>query len=253
MTEPEPRPGRPFSTDPPSDPPSDPTRHAWGLGHALGGFVVANLLAAVAVSAVIGSSGDGPDRTLIGTLAGLSGLWLGFVGAAVLASQQRGTGSVRGDYGLWFRPVDIPLGLLVGVASQQWLVPLIYAPLQLLDPDVLDRVGEAAEETLGVAEGPGFALLALAIIVGVPLVEELFFRGLLQASLVGRVGPTAGVTIGAVAFGLAHFQALQTPALVAFGAILGVLTLRTGRLGAAIVAHAAFDAAAVASYYLSRQ
>lgn len=247
----EPEPGRDRATS--IDPRPDPTRHAWGLSHALGGFVVANLLAAVAVSAVIGSSGDGTERTLLGTLAGLCGLWLGFVGAAVLASHQRGTGSIRSDYGLRIRAIDVPLGAAVGVACQQWLVPLIYAPLRLLDPDVLDRVGEAAEETLSVADGPGFALLALAIVVGVPLVEELFFRGLLQASLVGRLGPAVGTILGSAAFGLAHFQALQTPALVAFGAILGVLTLRTGRLGAAIVAHAAFDAAAVLSYYLSHR
>jgi membrane protease YdiL (CAAX protease family) len=243
-------------TSPTGDEPEDATSHSWGIGHALAGFVVANLLAAVAVGAVIagsGASGDGTERSLAGTLAGLGGLWLGFVGAAVVASRQRGTGSVLVDFGLWFRPIDIPVGIIVGLACQQWLVWLIYQPLRLLDPNVLNRVDDAAEQTLGVARGPGFAVLAVAIVVGVPVVEELFFRGLLQAGLVGRLGRTGGVAFASLAFGLAHFQALQTPALVAFGAVLGVLTLRTGRLGAAVVAHAAFDGAAVLGYYLTHR
>jgi membrane protease YdiL (CAAX protease family) len=52
-------------------------------------------------------------------------------------------------------------------------------------------------------------------------------------------------------FGVTHFQLLQFPALVAFGAVLGFLALRTGRLGPSIVAHMAFNAVTVTALVLT--
>ena len=89
------------------------------------------------------------------------------------------------------------------------------------------------------------AILFLFLAVGAPLVEELFFRGLLQRSLARRFGPVVAVGGSAVAFGLAHFEALQLAALILFGLVLGLLADRTGRLGPGIVAHATFNAATV--------
>ena len=42
-----------------------------------------------------------------------------------------------------------------------------------------------------------------------------------------------------------HFQLQQFPALFAFGLVLGVLAHRTGRLGANIATHMAFNATTV--------
>jgi membrane protease YdiL (CAAX protease family) len=42
-----------------------------------------------------------------------------------------------------------------------------------------------------------------------------------------------------------HLQALQFAGLFAFGVVLAVLALRTGRLAAPIVAHMAFNAVTV--------
>ena len=64
--------------------------------------------------------------------------------------------------------------------------------------------------------------------------------------------PAVAVATSSVAFGLAHFEALQLPALILFGLVLGVLAQRTGRLGPGIVAHATFNAVTVLSLTLSR-
>ncbi len=85
------------------------------------------------------------------------------------------------------------------------------------------------------------------LVVGAPIVEELFFRGLLLRSLLGRTPPPVAIVVSAVLFGLAHFEAVQFAGLAAFGVVLGVLAWRTGRLTPGIGAHAAFNAAAVIS------
>ena len=48
--------------------------------------------------------------------------------------------------------------------------------------------------------------------------------------------------ISSVAFGAAHIEPLQFPALFLFGLVAALLTTRTGRLGPSICAHIAFNA-----------
>ena len=56
----------------------------------------------------------------------------------------------------------------------------------------------------------------------------------------------------ALVFGLSHFELYQLPALVVFGVILGVLAVRTGRLGPGIWAHGVFNLVAVIAVAASR-
>ncbi len=51
-------------------------------------------------------------------------------------------------------------------------------------------------------------MLVLVAVVFAPLVEELFFRGLLLRSLQRRVGTGRAVALSSVLFGLAHPQPL---------------------------------------------
>ena len=88
--------------------------------------------------------------------------------------------------------------------------------------------------------------------IGAPVIEELFFRGLLFRSLRRRFGPWPAIVGSAVVFGLAHFELLQLPALIAFGLVLGFMAEKSGRLGPGIVAHAAFNAATVLSLTLAK-
>lgn len=222
----------------------------WGLGDAAAGLVAATLLSAVGLAVWVGVQGD--DRRTLGlVVAGLVGLWAGFVGAPVVAARRKGSGSVVADFGLRLRPVDLPIGIVVGAASQLVLVRLLYLPFKWLAPGFYERVGEEADEVLDVTAAGGRVFLVALLVLAVPLVEELFFRGLVQGALRKRLGrPAPAVAIGAVVFGVTHYEPVALLGLVAFGVVLGTLVVRAGRLGPALVAHAAFNAVAVADYLL---
>jgi membrane protease YdiL (CAAX protease family) len=129
--------------------------------------------------------------------------------------------------------------------AQAVVVPILYAPiLRLLDRSP-DDVAEEARELTDKATGLGIVLLVVIVVLIAPVVEEIFFRGLLLRSLERRFGPGWSLGVSSVLFGLAHFQWLQLPALVMFGLVAGVLVQRYGRLGPAIFAHIAFNAVTV--------
>lgn len=221
----------------------------WGLGHALVGYLVAYVLAVLAVGLYASATGmeEGDPRTLGLAIAGLVGLWIGLGGAVLVASRD-----LRSDFGLDLRWRDVPLGAAVGLASQLVLVRLLYLPFELRDDDFARRLEEPAKELTDLAQGPGFVLLALLVTIGAPLVEELFFRGLLQRSLRRRLSAPVAITLSSLAFGLAHYQPLQLLGLVAFGFVLGIMAERYGRLGPGIVAHVAFNLVTVVALAVAR-
>ena len=85
----------------------------------------------------------------------------------------------------------------------------------------------------------------LAVVIGAPIVEEVFFRGLALRAFEARMRPRIALVVSAVVFGFAHLQPLQFPALVAIGLVCGWLAQRDGRLGRAVWAHLGFNAVAV--------
>lgn len=220
----------------------------WGLGDAVGGYLGAFVLMNLAATMWYGVTRE-QDPSLASLVVTLAALWAGLVGTAVVASRLKGRGSLREDYGLRIEARDLVLGLVVGVASQL-LLTVLYLPFRLLAPD-LDP-SEEAERLLDPVKGPGLVLLTACLVVGAPLVEELFFRGLLQRALARRFGARWAVAGSALAFGLTHYQPVQLLGLVAFGVVLGLMAVRTGRLGPGVVAHAAFNATTVVILVLLR-
>jgi uncharacterized protein len=89
-------------------------------------------------------------------------------------------------------------------------------------------------------------LLVLVIAVGAPIVEEIFFRGLVQRSIAARYSDTVALVGSAVMFGLVHFQPLQFPGLLLFGLVAGYCAQRTRRLGMSMLAHMAFNGVSLA-------
>lgn len=216
----------------------------WGVGDAVAGFLIAQVAAIVVGAAILyalgytqqGSFDDAPLAHLF--LLQIP-LWLGYGLYPLWASRTKGNGA-RLDFGWRFRWLDVPLGLLAGVGTQVVLVPLIYVPIFLIWGE--RDVSEVARELTDRAVDPlDVVVLLLILVVGAPLIEELFFRGLLLRSLERRLGAGWALAISSVLFGAIHFQLLQFPALAAFGAVVGWLTLRSGRLGPAIWAHIGFN------------
>lgn len=232
---------------PASTPPDERPVPRWGLGE-----VALAALASMAIYLVLGgiimalAGVEGPDDTSLVVVALVQAtLWVGMVGSVLLLVRARG-GRIAEELGLRVRPIDVPLGLALGVACQLALVPVISAPwIRILGEDG-DKLREPACRLADKADDPvGVALFFLIAVIGAPIVEELFFRGFVQRAAVARLGRGLGLVTTAVIFGLVHFQLLQLPALVAFGLVLGLLAERTGRLGPSILAHMGFNATTV--------
>lgn len=225
----------------------------WGLGDAALGFLVALVSAAIGLELILAATGhtDAEDVP-IGVIALLQAtLWVGLLGAPIVAGRYRGNGVVR-DFGLRGRPIDLPVGLGLGLVCQFLLVPLVSYPwVRLLGRD-LDDVSTAARDLIDKATDPlGVALLVVIVVIGAPIIEELFFRGLVQRAVARRFGAGWAIAASSLLFGLAHFQTLQAPALVALGVVLGLLAHRNGRLGPGIATHMTFNAVTVVALLLA--
>jgi membrane protease YdiL (CAAX protease family) len=226
--------------DGPAPAPAPTGTPRWGLGDAALGWLIAVAAQTIAVSAYVAATGDDYDMLPLGAVALVQvPLWLGLGGMPVYAATVKGRGVVA-DFGLRFRAIDAPVGFAIGVVTQAVLVPLLYVPILWFLDDA--DVAEQARSLTDRAHGPGVVLLVLIVVVGAPIVEELFYRGLLLRALERRLRAPIAVVVSAVLFGAAHFQLLQLPALVMFGVILAVIAQRTGRLGPCIWAHAGFNA-----------
>ncbi|MFV0316660.1 MAG: lysostaphin resistance A-like protein [Microthrixaceae bacterium] len=230
-----------------------PERPWWGLGDVGAGLLLAQVLATVvAVFAYSAAGWEAADEVPLWATALLQvPLWAGYAGVTVWASNTKGLGLVE-DFGFAGRTLDAPLGLLAGIVCQLVLLPLLYWPLLPLFGRTSDELSEPAEALAGRAEGTvGWILLTLIVVVGAPVVEELFYRGLFLRSLTKFGLPTWGaVLVSAAVFGGIHFQLLQLPGLFVFGVVLAVLTVHFGRLGPAIWAHVGFNGTTVVSLYL---
>ena len=233
----------------PSSPqePRGPEGARWGLGDAVLGLLVGFWAANLTVglwSALAGST----DRSLGAMAAGWIGLWTGLVGVPLLTTRRKGTGSLAADFGLRARPSD-GAGLAVGVLCQLLALPALYFLIQRLTGDL--DVSRPARQLAEDFDGAAFVVVGLMATFAAPVVEELFYRGLLLRAAARRFGPRWAVLGSSVVFGMSHFQLVQFPGLFVFGVALAVLALRTGRLGASIAAHVAFNAVAVIGLVLA--
>jgi membrane protease YdiL (CAAX protease family) len=227
---------------------------------ALVGFVVGYFLSVIAVAVVsplVGYHGRPGEAIPLSVLAAsVIGLWSGLVLAAVKVSRDLGSGNVVRDFGwrvgAWW---DLPVGAAIGLACQYGLVRLVYLPFETFDHTLARRISQPAQhETSGVHTVPQLAVALLLLAVGAPLVEELFFRGLLFRSLRctfsqgrPRLAVPLAVVISSLLFSLAHFEAVQFLGLACVGAVFAVMAWRWDRLGPSVAAHAAFNLSAVLS------
>ncbi len=170
-------------------------------------------------------------------------LWIGMMIGALAISRGWGTASLRRDYGFQFARTDL-VGLPIGVALQLIMVPFVFLVMRHLGIDTKNQT-DPAKQLTDKARGIGVVILVVLVVVGAPLVEELFFRGLLLRSIQARYSDTLALVGSALAFAAAHFQLLQFPALAIFGLVVGYAAQRTRRIGLGIFIHAGFNATTV--------
>src|SRR5207248_6979391 len=122
-------------------------------------------------------------------------------GGCWIASMQWGSGDALGDLGFRFEAIDPVGGFLASIVARIGAV-VVLLPLFLIDRRL---VGSNAMTPQRVHDGTvGIVVLLLCGVVGAPIIEELFFRGLLMRSLRPLLGGAGSVIGQAVLFGLAH-------------------------------------------------
>jgi membrane protease YdiL (CAAX protease family) len=217
------------------------------MGIALASFAVGAgfSYAVLALLRVEGKPGGVAAELVVSEIA----LWAALVTACVYVSWHRGVHSVVRDFGLRIRPIDIGLGLAGSIAARS------TASVAVLPVTAFHPYFRAPDESVfnKFLQGPGdWAILALVTCVGAPVVEELFFRGLVQTRLVGRLGPVLGIASTSLLFGAAHLIGWVGPLTLVYalavaggGVALGTIRHLTGRLGTSMVAHGLFNAQAL--------
>lgn len=233
----------------------------WGLGDVWWGVLAyfGSSLVGVAGLALIDGLGygdiDADSAAVIAAFVTLSAI--ATVGVIWLATRRKGLDDLGSDFGLTMRLWDPLIGLGLGVAG------MIVAGIASYG---IDEAFGADEPTSNVPVDDltsfrDFAIFFVAVAIVTPLVEELFFRGLLYRSLLKRRRSAArSIFFTTIIFVIPHLPAVDSwPEVVSLFASIGVLGLTfnlachwTGnRLAAPIVAHFAVNGLATIALFAS--
>ncbi|RMH73594.1 MAG: CPBP family intramembrane metalloprotease [Actinomyces sp.] len=238
-------------------------RLAWSVAGLVAGVVASGVVGAAVLAAggydvaELGARGaavgDAAMRVALGHLdvrrPGLAvlavlqiPLWAGLL-APVWWGRRRGLDARR--HLAWSaRRGDILWGTASGVVLQLLVVPAVYVPIFWAFGEL--DVEAPARSLVGRVDGPvDVVALVIITVVGAPLVEEVFFRGLLHGALRDGVGVPAAVVVSSLVFAASHFQLVQLPALVVVGLAHAGWREGTGRLAPAVWSHVAFNTVTV--------
>ncbi|MCR9143906.1 MAG: CPBP family intramembrane metalloprotease [bacterium] len=144
-------------------------------------------------------------------------------------------------------------GLLVGALSGVMLFAAIAGMHQVLVYLKLQPTPQRGALSAALDAGPLIVLYHLIFTAAITaILEEVFFRGSLQAFLESRdLPPAIAIAFPALLFGMVHPVGVW-PALLGVGLAFGFLFWRYG-LGSAILAHAVYNALLLLSRFLFQE
>ncbi|MDH4170366.1 MAG: CPBP family intramembrane metalloprotease [Acidimicrobiia bacterium] len=164
--------------------------------------------------------------------------WVLWVGA------RKGNGVIR-DFGLRFRWVDIAIGLGAAISALVVGNVVITFLSNLANTDAVDNTGfiDASDQGLWIIP------IVLMVVVGAPLSEELFFRGLVFRAAERRWSTGVSIALTTVAFSLVHVSTDVSAAenlllllgIAIYGFALTAVVAQFRRLGPAIIGHMAIN------------
>ncbi len=219
----------------------------WGVGAAVACFFGAQILAGVWLGVMVAALfSDGlpalADRPLWALPVLSVGLWAGYLLGPGLINRLTRSGPMV-DFDLRVDRNQFLVAAGLGIVVQLVILPALY---WLIGFFVADDPGDTARALVDRADDPlGVGLLVLSVVIMAPLAEEWFYRGMLLSALARRMGPVAAAVASSVVFAVIHLEPILFPGLFVFALVLAWLTIRTGRVGVAIVAHLAFNATTV--------
>lgn len=187
---------------------------------------------------------DAQETNVIAAIANL--LWYGLVVFVVLSWVRRKGGT----------PLDLGLRWPTGIGRDTWgrivaiaivtfiamyLVTAAYTliALELFDLDFLEPDEQVPDEFFD--QKIALAVLGLAVVIGAPFTEELFFRGFLFGGVRTYIAVPLAALITGVLFSLLHFNVGLIIPFTLIGAILALSYQRSGNLLTSIGAHFFFN------------
>jgi len=136
-----------------------------------------------------------------------------------------------------FRLVDVYLGLMIGVVARAvGVIVQFFVTGQLPSSSLI----------IGGVTGVYVLTSVIAPVVLAPLIEEPFFRGLLQGSLDRVTPPWVSLVVTSVLFALVHTIASGCSVtlivtLLVYALLAGYVVQQTKRLAPALIGHAVFN------------
>ncbi len=183
--------------------------------------------------------------------------WTPLIVGVYLAGVYAGENSLKRDTGFTMRPIDLGIGLLLGIVLRFTVEGI--APTH--QPTGQMSLGEGTVYTLPPMIDLLVVIIGAALIA--PIIEELFFRGLLQRGASGLVRGNRALRIGVAVivstplFVLLHLVSVGpaswgTVAITTgvSGLVFGLLAATTRRLGPSITTHIVFNAVGLVIYYV---
>lgn len=154
-------------------------------------------------------------------------------------SRRFGTGSLKADLGFSARGGDVGWGVVTALGAYAALVAValfVTATHLPTTSNTRDLVGERRTVVLVFA--------AVGVVVA-PIVEELFFRGVLLRAFRSRFAPAPAIALQAIVFGSFHVSIAYgwgnvglVLSISVLGAAFGVAAHQTRRLAPGMLAHA---------------
>lgn len=249
-------------------PPRRAPRATWGTEHLLVGMLLAFMIAslfALALGAPGGASVIGGALGGAGMQAAVAAVVVALVVTRprmfphlfMVAGGGRGPGAAPerlASLGISAR--DAGANALRGLVGAVAALPLAFLAGWLGESILRLAGGEAVDHPvirqLRSATPAETAVLVAVACVGVPLFEEIFFRGFLYASVRDRLGVVAGALASSLVFAAVHPGLPNQMATFVLGVAFCLVYERAGTLVAPVVAHALFNAIQLAFVLAAR-
>lgn len=209
-------------------------------------FVIGAVLSGMALVVTGYATAQAEDLPTWVMALSVVGLWVPFVAMVVYGSRTHGSGDLVRDLATRVRPVHL-YGILIGVASQLVVVPVITIVASKIAPSIFDysKLEDRANSLVDQANGGWILVLLVVVAFGAPIVEEMTYRGFLQGSFRRSMNPNLALVLVALLFAAVHFSVIEFPGLFAFALILGLCFEKSRGLALPIITHMAFNATAV--------
>jgi membrane protease YdiL (CAAX protease family) len=136
-----------------------------------------------------------------------------------------------------FRLVDVYLGVMIGVVARAvGIIVQFFVTGQLPSSSLI----------IGGVTGVYVLTTVLLPVIVAPLIEEPFFRGLLQGSLSRFVGAWGSLIVSSLVFAVVHtiasgWSVTLIVTLLVYALLAGYVTQQTKRLAPAVIGHAVFN------------